>query len=190
MESNQLLDNKLFEAFANASDNIYIYVTDMDRNLTRWSKSAVEYFGIEDEYQYNTGEKWIESVHPDDRQMYIEDIMSVLSGTTSQHNCQYRARNRYGEYVWVECRGSIIKDKDGKPSLFAGIMTRLDNQNKYDNLTHLLTGFELARAPFEGQGALMIIGIDGFRNINSQYGISYGNKILVSLAGIIGKEAV
>lgn len=177
-----IFENKLFEAFANAASNMYIYVTDIDNNLTRWSKSAVDFFGIEDEYQYNTGEKWLQTVHPEDRDRYYEDIMDVLSGKKAQHNCQYRAKSKYGEYVWVECKGSIILDSKGENSIFAGIMTRLDNQNKYDNLTHLPTGYELTNLSFSGKGTLMIIGIDNFRKINSRYGLVYGNEVLVYLA--------
>lgn len=176
-----ILDNELFEAFANSADNIFIYVSDMKADLTRWSTGAVNLFGIE-EYQKDTSNKWLEYVHPDDREAYIEDISSVFAGEKKQHNCQYRARTRYGEYVWVECRGSIIYDTDGTPSVFAGIMTRLDNQNKYDNLTHLLTGSELTRFSFDGSGALMLVGIDEFRKINSRYGLIYGNKVLTYLA--------
>lgn len=102
-----ILDNELFEAFANSADNIFIYVSDMKNNLTRWSTGAVKLFGIE-EYQRDTSTKWFEYVHPDDRDAYIEDISAVFNGEKKQHNCQYRARTKYGEYVWVECRGSVI----------------------------------------------------------------------------------
>lgn len=184
-----ILDNYLFDAFANASDHIFIYAADMKRDLSRWSKSGVDYFGIEAEYLYNAKDMWLEHIHPDDRQIYLDDITAVFAGNAAHHNCQYRARNKYGEYVWLECRGSVLKDENGEPSIFAGIMTRLDNQNKYDALTHLLTAYELMRLPFDEQGALMLVGIDDFRNINSQHGILYGNKILVRLSEVLAENA-
>lgn len=177
-----ILNNKLFEAFANASDQIYVYVSDMERGITRWSKNAVEYFSLPGEYIEDAAEVWGEYVHPDDREGYLSDIMAVLNRTSAHHNCQYRARNRYGKYVWMECKGSVIFDKDGRPGLFAGIMTRLDNQNKYDPVTHLLTSYELVRYEFDNAGAVMLVGIDEFRKINSSHGFSYGNEILVYLA--------
>ena len=69
-----ILDNYLFEAFAAASDNIYIYVNDMKQDLSRWSKGTVDYFGLESEYIYNAKDMWLEHIHPDDRQIYIDDI--------------------------------------------------------------------------------------------------------------------
>lgn len=185
--NNKILDNYLFEAFANASDNIFIYVTDVQSGLSRWSKSAVDFFDLEGEYFYDAATKWLEHVHPDDRQIYLDDIGSVMNGEKMHHNCQYRAMNRYGEYVWVECRGSMIVDDHGIPKVFAGIMTWLDNQNKYDNLTHQLTGFELLRGSYDKAGSLMIIGVDRLRDINSQHGLLYGNKVIIRLSDLLNK---
>ncbi len=186
---NQILDSYLFEAFSNASDNIFVYVTDVKEDITRWSKNAVKMFGLESEYTTETAEMWMDYVHPDDRDIYYDDISEVFLGNSAHHNCQYRVRNRYGEYMWVECKGSVSLDENGDIAVFAGIMTWLDNQNKYDNLTHLLTSYELLRYPFDEPGSLMLLGIDHFRDINSQHGIFYGNRILVKLAKILEKEA-
>lgn len=186
---NKILDNYLFEAFANASDNIFVYVTDVKTDESRWSKKAVDFFGLESEYFTGALNLWLEHVHPDDQDIYLEDINAVFSGKSMHHNCQYRAKNRFGEYVWVECRGSLICDEQGDPIVFAGIMTWLDNQNKYDNLTHLLTGFELLRITNVEQGSLMMIGVDRLRDINSQHGMLYGNRIIVRLAQLLESYA-
>lgn len=184
---NNILDNYLFDALANASEYIFIYVADIKNHLTRWSKSGVEFFGLESEYISNSSPKWAKRIHPDDRSLYEEDINLVLSGQKTQHNCQYRVKNKYGEYVWVECRGSLIVDDNGEPSVLAGIVTWLDNQNKFDNLTHQLTGFELLRENYDEPGSMMIIGVDRLRDINSQHGFVYGNKVIIRLSNIIDK---
>lgn len=182
---NPVLNSELFDAFANASDKIYVYVADLKESITRYSKATVDYLGLPDEYIYKANDVWIELVHPEDREGFNQDLMSVISGKSKQHNYQYRIRNKYGKYVWVECKGSVIMDKDGKPDLFAGIVTRLDGDNKYDPVTHLLTVSELIRNAFKEDGALMVIGIDGFRKINSDYGFSYGNEVLKYLANVL-----
>lgn len=180
-----VFDNYLYEAFAQASENIFIYVSDMKTDLSRWSKGAVDYFGLEDEYFYNAKEVWLEHVHPEDRSVYMQDLADVFSGVKEQHNCQYRAKNKQGEYVWVECRGSVIRDEEGNPIVFAGMMSRIDHQSKYDSLTHLLTGYELMRTTLADKGALMLIGIDNFRSINTEHGLVYGNKVLLFLAELL-----
>ena len=181
-----IFNNDLFEAFASASDNVYIYVCDMAVDVSRWSKASVEYFGLEGEYIKNAGDMWAAHIHPDDLEAYQEDITSVFAGTKKTHYCQYRARNRMGEYVWVECKGSVIRDKDGTPIIFAGLMTRIDGQNKYDSLTGLLTTHELHHFDFTtNTGAALLIGIDGFRKVISNYGYNAGDEILIEIAKTI-----
>lgn len=181
--SKNILENELFESFANASDNIYIYVCDMKTDISRWSKNTVDYFNLEGEYIEGTGAKWIEYIHPDDRALYLKDIEAVFSGASSRHSCQYRAKNKYNDYVWLECKGSVISDEEGNPLVFAGLMTRLDNQNKYDPLTHLLTNYEMQKYDFStGNGAILLLGINSFRKINNTHGFLYGNKVLIALS--------
>ncbi|MCH5267955.1 MAG: GGDEF and EAL domain-containing protein [Lachnospiraceae bacterium] len=178
-----IFNNELFEAFASASDNVLIYVCDVAVDVSRWSKAAVEYFGLDSEYIERAGDVWAEHVHPDDLEMYLDDINSVFAGTKNRHDCQYRARNRMGEYVWVECKGSMIRDAGGNPIIFAGMLTRIDGESKYDTLTGLLTTYELHHINFEAQsGSAVLIGIDGFRRVISNYGYNTGDEILIEFS--------
>ncbi len=181
-----IFNNELFEAFAAASDNVYIYVCDMRTNISRWSRALVEYFNLSGEYIENAGAVWEEHIHPEDRALYNEDINGVFSGAKSRHECQYRAMNRDGEYVWLECKGSVIKDKDGTPIIFAGLMTRLDGQNKYDSLTGLPTAHELYHYNIsEKKGIAVLMGLDGFRKVVSSYGYNAGDEVLVLFSRIL-----
>lgn len=185
-----IFHDKLFEAFANASDNIFIYVCDMKSDMSRWSKNTVDFFELDSEYIEHAGERWMQKIHPDDRAAYFEDIDAVFSGRSVRHSCQYRAKNKYGDYVWLECKGSVIPDEKGEPAVFAGLMTRLDGQNKYDSLTHLLAGFEMRDYDFSREsGSVILFGIDGFRKINNTRGYIYGNKVLSVFAGVLQQFA-
>lgn len=178
-----ILHNELFEAFASASDNVYIYVCDMATNISRWSRSALEYFGLPSEYIEDAGNVWASYVHPDDLEAYNDDISKVFSGQKRTHDCQYRARNRNGEYVWVECKGSVIRGEDGTPKVFAGLMTRIGQQSKYDYLTGLLTTQSLSSYDFSSQpGVSMLVGLDSFRAVVSSLGYNTGNDILVEFS--------
>lgn len=178
-----IFNNELFEAFASASDNVYIYVCDMKTNISRWSKAAVDYFGLAGEYIENAGEEWAQYIHPEDLNVYMEDITGVFSGEKKYHNCQYRARNASGVYVWVECKGSVIRDAEGNPIIFAGLMTRIDGQSKYDSLTGLLTTHEIHYFDFASQsGIALLIGMDGFRKVISNYGYNIGDEILIKFS--------
>lgn len=178
-----VFNNQLFEAFGAASDHVYIYVCDMKTDVSRWSKAAVDYFGLAGEYLEDAAHVWAEHVHPDDLKIYTEDIEGVFSGAKKYHNCQYRARNASGGYVWVECKGSVIWDEEGNPIIFAGLMTRIDGQSKYDSLTGLLTTHETHYLDFVSrQGIALLIGMDGFRKIISNYGYNIGDEILIKFS--------
>lgn len=178
-----VLDNKLFEAFAKASERVYIYVADFETGLARWSQNAVDYFNLSSEYIKDTTTVWEEKVHPDDREAYRTDIKAVFEGRKKQHDCRYRAQNKYGDYVWVECKGSIISDDNGNPMLFAGILTQVDSYTKYDSLTDLLNLNEFYQYDFaEGSGAVILLGIDEFRKIVSSHGYEFGDKVLVEFS--------
>lgn len=178
-----VFNNQLFEAFGSASDNVYIYVCDMKTDISRWSGAAVDYFGLAGEYLENAANVWGQHVHPDDLKVYMEDIEGVFSGKKKYHHCQYRARNASGVYVWVECKGSVIRDAEGNPIIFAGLMTRIDGQSKYDSLTGLLTTQEMHYFDFASQsGIALLIGMDGFRKIISNYGYNIGDEILIKFS--------
>lgn len=178
-----IFNNELFEAFGAASDHVYIYVCDMKTDISRWSRAAVEYFGLAGEYLEDAAKVWGAHVHPDDLKIYTEDIEGVFSGKNKYHNCQYRARNASGAYVWVECKGSVIWDAEGNPIIFAGLMTRIDGQSKYDSLTGLLTTQELHYFDLASQsGIALLIGMDGFRKIISNYGYNNGDEILIKFS--------
>ena len=57
-----ILNNELYEAFAQASEIVYIYVCDMKRDLSRWSENAVDYFNLPGEYIQNAGEMWTQQI--------------------------------------------------------------------------------------------------------------------------------
>lgn len=178
-----ILNNPLFEAFTNASDNVYIYVCDVKKDLSRWSPNAITYFDLPGEYFVNAGDVWGERIHPEDREIYFNDITAVFSGKKDNHSCQYRAMNRYGKYVWLECRGTMMRDENGELDTFAGIMTRLDRQNKYDTLTGLLTKYEFYEQSLDNEsGVVMLLGVDRFRNVINTYGYYYGDELLTTLA--------
>ena len=76
------------------------------------------------------------TIFPQDREGYAEDLEGVFSGKSTRHSYQYRIKNRYGDYVWVECKGSV-KTGQKEERIFAGLITRLDVQSLYDPLTGL-----------------------------------------------------
>ena len=69
----------------------YIYVSDMKTGITHWSRTAVYDFDLPDEYITDTNTLWLEHVHPEDRDLYLTDIMAVLDLLGFILTCCYKA---------------------------------------------------------------------------------------------------
>ncbi|MGN0394417.1 MAG: EAL domain-containing protein [Coprococcus sp.] len=187
--------DRIFDALAATTKRNYIYMTDIATDITKWSISAVEYFGLPGQYIYQTKDVWGSLIHPDDREAYFADIDAVFAGKKKQHALEYRIKNKKGEYVVCTCRGIITKKENGDPEYFVGTIvnhgivdcvdpvTNLHNNNEFNKIIKLNMESRLAFS-------VLGIGIDMFNNINMLYGYAYGNEVLkkfaIELKNIIG----
>ena len=118
--------------------------------------------------------------------------MQIGENQMDYHSVEFRAKTVEGEYIWLKCRGQLMRDEYGEPSIFAGIMTQLDRQNKIDPLTHLLN-----RQEFDKAGAqklkdraietlsVVVLDIDDFKNVNELYDRSFGDMVLKATSQLI-----
>ena len=180
------LDSQIFEALGQTSDNMYIYMADLQRDFSRWSRSSVKYFNMPGEYIENTAEEWVKHIHPQDRHIFLDDMKRIFEGKSNRHNCEYRALNKYGNYVWVKCQGIVQRNEDGSLGLFVGTMMNLGVNAKFDQLTGLYTFHELKKQlPIsinQGmEGAILLFDVDRLQRINDLLGYTVGDEVLQSL---------
>lgn len=179
--------DRIFDALAATTLRNYIFMNDMDTNVTKWSASAVDYFGLPGQYIYDTQHVWEALMHPDDRAVFEKDIEAVFAGRKKYHDVEYRMRNKKGEYVVCTCRGLITKKENGDPEFFVGTVinhgvidgvdpvTNLHNQQEYTKyISHHLSSKQTM--------SILAIGISMFNSINMMYGYAYGNSVLRSFA--------
>ena len=189
MESKPTLDTMLFDALAEASSTVFFWATDIGAKRSRWSKATVDYFNLPSEYTDDVVGDWTKVIHPDDLQIWLSDAKEVVEGKKARYSCQYRAKNRYGEYVWVENNGYVFNNENGEHVLSAGMITRLDVQNRYDPQTNMLTTYAFySEYFFDGAGTVLMLNVDDFRNVISTYWYSAA-KELVGQLGALVKEA-
>ena len=187
--------NRIFETFAVTSRSRYVYVFDMDKNISRWSPNAVDYFGLTGEYVYNASSVWGNRIHPDDKEKYNEYLNIVFSGKKANPNFEYRAKNKNGEYVVCSSRGVVIKDYSGKPVFYACSIINKGIVDNNDPITLLPNQFEMfnymrqLKARKRDYSVLMINFMD-FGDINRRYGYAIGNNILRATAKKLMQEAV
>ena len=186
--------DSLYGAFAIMANGAYTYLTDIKHNYSRWSKEAVDYFGLPSEYMENAGDVWMENVHPDDRAVYAASIKELFGGKVSEHNLQYRARTKDGKYIVCTCRGVVIRDENGEPDYFGGTIKNNDTLSYIDDISNFrsLYGFleDLQSAQWKGESIqIMLLGINEFSRLNDIYGYTFGNRVLQEFAKMIDTEA-
>ena len=173
----------LFKAFDIVAEGTYVYLCDMKYDFSRWSKSAVDTYGLPSEYMYGAGDIWENQIHPEDRTAYHKGIDDIFSGNAAGHDMQYRARRVTGEYDLCTCRGVVIRDPSGEPDYFAGTIRNHGIQGHIDTLTGLRNQygfFEDLDSCIKRNARINVIlfGISRFSEINEMYGYHFGNRVL------------
>ena len=185
--------SRIFDTFAITSKSRYVFVYDIDKNVSKWSLNAVEYFGFTGEYLNNASIIWEAHIHPEDKDGYREYMKKAFGGQKVSDTFSYRARNKNDEYVALTCRGVVIKDYSGKPSMFACTIINHGVVDNADPTTLLQNQYQLLNALRNNKNEkrsykLMLLNIIDFGEFNRRYGYTFGNKILNTLASQIRKE--
>lgn len=188
--SNFLYDIKhLYEALA-SSTNDYLFVGNLKTGVFQYPKEMVEEFGLPSTIVENAAAFWGKLIHSEDEKMFLESNQEIADGRIEQHSIEYRARNVQNEWIQLCCRGTMIRNDQGEPELFAGFISNLDKQKQIDPLTGLYNRFEFEKnvrkyieekreTDQEEIGiGIMILNVDALKNINDLYNRSFGDEVL------------
>lgn len=186
-DANYGLESRIFDALSMTMRNRYIYVCNLRTNMSRWSSNVVKDFNLPNEYMYDAGNIWLECIHPDDRQLYLDDIGAVFNGKSLYHSCQYRAKDANGYYVMCACNGYRLKGQGEEPDLFVGTIQNHGVIENVDPVTSLYNVYEFLNYMRKVQNEatpvdILVLGITGFHLINDTFGYDNGNQILKDLA--------
>lgn len=170
----------------------YLYCYDIEQDLYYISEKAMERFAIPASQFTDVIEAHKTFVYKDDIDMLVEDLQKLVSGEKEFHNIEYRWMGKENKPIWINCRGCVIKDEEGKPQYMIGCINEIGNQKKADNISGLKsidsvsdTLETFAKVAFGGY--TMHIGIDEFKGVNERFGHDYGNDVLHAVAECIGE---
>lgn len=187
------LFQKVIELYRPSMDD-YLFIYDLQKDLYCISSSAVERFKVPDKQFCGATEVFGSLVYPEDLEVLSEELTAARNGERDFHNLEYRWLDPEGNPVWINCRGRVIKNREGKASFLIGCINEIGKNQKADNVSGLLreSGLlhDIAGWETEGmQGFMMRFGIDQFKEINENKGLEYGDMILRKTAECI-KEAI
>ncbi len=142
--------------------------------------------------------------HPDDIEIDAQSMRQLLAGQIPSYQVEKRFRHAWGHHVWVLVTASIVRDEERWPlyvvtqvqdiSERKELARRLEYFVDHDFLTGLFNRRrfeqELKReidrvARYGAPGAVLVIDIDNFKDVNDSFGHKAGDDVLKGVAGLL-----
>jgi len=154
---------------------------------SRWK----EMLGYTDAEIHSDLEGWFNRIHPSDRDRVRSEIVDRKSGTQPIFASEYRIRQKEGGYIWVLCRGIVVRDPSGRIVRMAGSQSDITKGKVVDPLTGLrnrlyfIDRLEALIDESEGKAdsfAILFLDIDRFKIVNDSLGHETGDMLLIQVA--------
>ena len=168
----------------------YLYIIDLKNDTLRISQSAVERFMLPDKFMNDATKHLRTLVYEKDRKLLENHKRKICDGKEKRYNVLCRLISGKNLPVWINCRGEVINDNEGKPHYIIGCMNETGTRQRADNISGLLGEKEMASYLYSQpkeklSGYFIQIGINDFGIINNVHGQIYGNYILKRVAECI-----
>jgi diguanylate cyclase (GGDEF)-like protein/PAS domain S-box-containing protein len=153
------------------------------------------------------GRRTTEFVHPDDRHDGRTAYRRMIADGGSSLRLQHRFVGRDGEILWVDVSASLVRDPDGHKSFAIAMIQDVTQRktaeaallsqaalNEHQALHDALTGLAnrtlfrnrinqtvTGRRRTDAHAAVMVMDLDGFKEINDSLGHAAGDDLLIEL---------
>ncbi len=177
-----------------------IYEWDVMSESQQWFGDIDSILGYPAGEVSETMDSWLALIHPDDLAV-VSQIQAQYPLARSQLQCEYRIRQRSGQYRNWSVRALPVLDEQGMPCKWIGVCTdvtdrkvqqsQLEYAAFHDKLTGLPNRSQLSDCLREALAAdgqqsqrltVVYIDLDGFKEINDQYGHAVGDRFLVAIS--------
>jgi diguanylate cyclase (GGDEF)-like protein/PAS domain S-box-containing protein len=158
-------------------------------------------FATEKDRPHNLNE-WARLIHIEDRAHVLKALQDHVAGWASEYKAEYRIHSASGALKWVLGHGrAVYRDADGRALRIVGITMDITQKKQTENriwqLAHSdsLTGLPNRPLFYERLGqsiaqaarhhrklALLFLDLDGFKQINDQFGHDTGDNLLQEVA--------
>lgn len=195
-----------FEAvFANAP--IGIALVGLDGSFQRVNQALCRITGYNE--QELTELTFQDITHPDDLDIDLNEATRLLHGEISSYQMDKRYYAKDGHLIWIHLSGSIVRDGEGEPVHFIAHIEDISARKRDEELLKrqatrdTLTGVynrsrfdeELTRYcalsrrhGYDDEAAVLMIDVDGLKQVNDRNGHAAGDDYLKSVALTISRR--
>lgn len=190
---------KLFEtAFTNAPNGMAL--VELDGHFLRVNPAMCELTGYSAEEL--TTMRVTDIAHPDDFQDQVDLANRALSGGFENYSMEKRFIRKNGETIWLLVAASLVTSTTGESPYVIAQVTNISDRKQIevdlrseagrDPLTGLANRrqFETALESLaekcrtnDTRASLLLLDIDGFKQVNDSYGHEVGDRLLKFIAG-------
>jgi PAS domain S-box-containing protein len=135
-----ITEQKKYEEQLQESLERYDYVTkatsdaiwdwDLTEDTVYWGKGFETLFGYNLSNLANDSSSWTNHIHPDDKEWVYDSIKKTIDGNKQNWFEEYRYLKADGSHAFVEDRGFVIRDEDGKAIRMIGAMRDVTDQKE------------------------------------------------------------
>jgi PAS domain S-box-containing protein len=97
-----------------------------------WSSQAALLLGLPEAKTTASVEDWRGIVHPDDAEKSLEALRAAVRGN-GDYEDEYRIRRPNGEIRWINSKGRVSFDAQGKPTFFVGIFQDITERKQAED---------------------------------------------------------
>jgi PAS domain S-box-containing protein len=97
-----------------------------------WSSQAAVLLGLPEATTAASVEDWRGIVHPDDAESSLENLRAAVRGD-GDYEDEYRIRRPNGDIRWINSRGRVSYDTQGRPTYFVGIFQDITERKQAED---------------------------------------------------------
>ncbi|MGB3468266.1 MAG: PAS domain-containing protein, partial [Cyclobacteriaceae bacterium] len=128
----QAKDADLSQAFEISREGVYYM--NLDTQKTRVSDGYLRLMGYDPQSFDFDPDKWIDFVHPDDREWVRQSYEKIESKPDTYISIRYRLLTQDRSYIWVLDRSKVVGyDKDGIAERSIGTITQIDQLKEIED---------------------------------------------------------